>query len=116
LWLSSISIVFFPLGGLNKINWVTAPRLPCRVDAGNIFKRGDSSLVEVPLSAYFAPYLGTTMRVFPAMTSVQRYFAHLEAGFTGKPVVFGIHLNEVIDESGGNGGFTNGAATRSRIC
>jgi hypothetical protein len=48
---------FFSFGGLNKLNWLTAPRRPYRVDADNIFKRGDSSLVEVPLSAYFAPYV-----------------------------------------------------------
>jgi peptidoglycan-N-acetylglucosamine deacetylase len=74
-------------------------RLPYRVDAGNIFKRGDSRLVEVPLSAYFAPYVGTTMRILPAMTAAQRHMAYLEAGLTGKPVVFDIHPNELIDES-----------------
>ena len=91
---------FLSFGGLNKLNWLTAPRRPHRVDEGNIFKREDSRLVEVPLSAYFAPYVGTTMRILPAMTAAQRYMAHLEATLTGKPVVFDIHPNELIDESG----------------
>lgn len=40
------------------------------------------------------------MRILPAMTAAQRHMAHLEAGLTGKPVVFDIHPNELIDESG----------------
>jgi peptidoglycan-N-acetylglucosamine deacetylase len=91
---------FLSFGSLNKLNWLTAPRRPYRVEEGNIFKRGDSRLVEVPLSAYFAPYVGTTMRILPAMTAAQRRMAHLEAALTGKPVVFDIHPNELIDESG----------------
>ena len=90
---------FLSFGGLNKLNWLTTPRRPYRVDEINIFKKGDSCLVEVPLSAYFAPYVGTTMRIFLTMSSAQRYCAHLEAGLTGKPVAFDIHPNELIDES-----------------
>jgi len=90
---------FLSFGSLNKLNCLAAPRRPYRVDEGNIFKRGNSRLVEVPLSAYFAPYVGTTMRIFPALTAVQRQMAHLEATLNGKPVVFDIHPNEFIDES-----------------
>jgi hypothetical protein len=44
--------------------------------------------------------VGTTLRILPAMTATQRHMAHLEAAMTGKPVVFDIHPNELIDESG----------------
>ena len=90
---------FLSFGGFNKLKWLTAPRMPYRVDPGNIFKKGDSSLIEVPLSALFLPYVGTTMRVFPSLNAFSRRCAHWEAKTRGKPIVFDIHPNELIDES-----------------
>ncbi len=90
---------FLSFGGLKKIQWFFAPRLPYKVDMNNIFKKGESNLVEVPLSALFFPYVGTTMRIFPILTSLQRRIINLESKINGKPVVFDIHPNEFIDES-----------------
>ncbi len=90
---------FLSFGSLKKLKWFLAPRKPYRVDEHNLFKKGNSRLVEVPLSAFFLPYVGTTMRIFPRITSVQHYGAHLETRITGKPIVFDIHPNEFIDES-----------------
>lgn len=90
---------FLSFGGSRKLKWFTAPRLPYRVDFNNMFKRGDSELVEVPLTALFFPYVGTTMRIFPWLTSLQRRVVHAETFVDGKPVVFDIHPNEFIDES-----------------
>ena len=90
---------FLSFGGLKKLKWFLAPRKPYRVDANNLFKKGKSGLVEVPLSAFFLPYVGTTMRIFPRITSIQHFGAHLETSLTGKPIVFDIHPNEFIDES-----------------
>jgi peptidoglycan-N-acetylglucosamine deacetylase len=90
---------FLSFGGLNKLRWLTAPRRPYRTSPESIFKKGPGPLVEVPLSALFLPYVGTTMRIFPRITSVQRWGFHGEAGLTGKPVVFDIHPNEFLDES-----------------
>lgn len=90
---------FLSYGGRNKLKWLSAPRLPYKVNPNNIFKKGTSGLVEVPLSALFLPYVGTTMRVFPWLTSVQRKLIHIENNINSKPVVFDIHPNEFIDES-----------------
>jgi peptidoglycan/xylan/chitin deacetylase (PgdA/CDA1 family) len=92
--------LFMSFGGVKKLRWLFAPRCPYRVDARNIFRKGDSPLVEVPLSASIMPYTSTTMRVFPRFTSLQRYLLQVEAAFSGKPIVFDIHPNEFIDESG----------------
>ncbi|MCB0570521.1 MAG: polysaccharide deacetylase family protein [Phaeodactylibacter sp.] len=92
--------MFLSFGGRKKLRWLTAPRLPYRVDEGNIFKKGDSPLVEVPLSATLFPYVSTTMRIFPAITRLQRQLLHRENGWNHKPIVFDIHPNEFIDESG----------------
>ena len=90
---------FLSFGSRNKLKWLFAPRLPYRVDINNIFRKGNSELVEVPLSALFFPYVGTTMRIFPLLTSIQRRFIHIETIINNKPVVFDIHPNEFIDES-----------------
>jgi peptidoglycan/xylan/chitin deacetylase (PgdA/CDA1 family) len=90
---------FLSFGSKEKFNWFIAPRLPYNVDPVNLSKRGDSNLVEVPLSALFLPYVGTTMRIFPTITAFQRQIINLEIKFNNKPVVFDIHPNEFIDES-----------------
>jgi len=90
---------FLSFGSRNKFKWFTAPRLPYKVDPTNIFKKGNSNLVEVPLTALFLPYVGTTMRIFPSITTLQRHIINFETKFNHKPVVFDIHPNELIDES-----------------
>jgi peptidoglycan-N-acetylglucosamine deacetylase len=90
---------FLSFGGMNKLKWMAAPRLPYKVDPDNIFKKGDSQLIEVPLSALFVPYVGTTMRIFPWITPLQRRCLNAESNTNNKPIVFDIHPNEFIDES-----------------
>lgn len=90
---------FLSFGGMNKLRFLTAPRLPYRTKKDNIFKKGDSELLEIPLSATLIPFVGTTLRIFPSLTYFQQRILDVETGFTGKPVVFGIHPNEFIDES-----------------
>lgn len=90
---------FLSFGGKTKLNWLKAPRKPYKTNPENIFKRGEGPLVEIPLSAFIFPYLGTTMRIFPGLTNIQKWLIHQETVYTGKPVVFDIHPNEFIDES-----------------
>lgn len=91
---------FLSFGGLKKLKWMTAPRLPYYTSPDSLFKKGNGPLIEVPLSALFFPYVGTTMRIFPLLTSMQRRLIHLESAYlNGKPVVFDVHPNEFIDES-----------------
>lgn len=90
---------FLSFGSGTKLNWLKAPRKPYKTSADNIFKKGNGPLIEVPLSAFIFPYLGTTMRIFPGLTNLQKRFIHQESSRTGKPVVFDTHPNEFIDES-----------------
>lgn len=92
--------MFMSFGGMKKLNWLIAPRKPYRTNKSSLFKRGDGPIVEVPLSATLLPYLGTTMRIFPGITAVQRKMLARESARNGKPIVFDIHPNELIDESG----------------
>jgi peptidoglycan/xylan/chitin deacetylase (PgdA/CDA1 family) len=90
---------FLSFGGVNKLQWLTAPRRPYRAAKDSLFQKGAGPLVEVPLSAFILPYVGTTLRIFPGLSAVQRRGLHWEARVSGKPVVFDIHPNEFIDES-----------------
>lgn len=91
--------MFMSFGGLKKLNWMFAPRMPYRTRPDNIFRRGDSPLVEVPLSATILPYVGSTLRIFPGITALQRRFLNAENYLHPKPIVFDVHPNEYIDES-----------------
>lgn len=91
--------MFMSFGGLKKLNWLTAPRMPYISDKNTLFKRGKGGLIEVPLSASLLPYLSTTMRIFPNLTAAQRRLMAFETSKTGKPIVFDTHPNEFIDES-----------------
>lgn len=90
---------FMSFGGIKKLNWLAAPRLPYRVSEDSIFRKGQSPLIEIPLTALVTPYVGTTMRIMPGYTAFQRRILHLETRLTGKPIVFDIHPNEFIDET-----------------
>ncbi|MGK9369473.1 polysaccharide deacetylase family protein [Melioribacter sp. Ez-97] len=89
---------FLSSGSVNKIKWLLTPRCPYRVNYYNIFKRGDSQLVEVPISSFIIPYIGTTLRVLPRITMLIRGLLYLESKITDKPIVFLIHPNEFLDE------------------
>ena len=91
--------MFMSFGGLKKLNWLFAPRLPYRASKKSIFKKGYSNIIEVPLSASFIPYVGTTLRIFPWISKYQRKILSLESSLIGKPIVFDVHPNEFIDES-----------------
>lgn len=91
--------MFLSFGSLKKLRWLTAPRLPYRTRPDNLFKKGIGAVVEIPLTATGIPYVGTTMRLFPAITALQRKLVDAENRVNRKPVVFDIHPNEFIDES-----------------
>lgn len=91
--------MFMSFGGLKKLNWLTAPRLPYRTSEESLFKKGESPIIEIPLSASLLPYLSTTMRIFPNFTALQRRLMAFETSKNGKPIVFITHPNEFIDES-----------------
>jgi peptidoglycan-N-acetylglucosamine deacetylase len=100
---SSVSSQRFDMGlsngARNKLWWLISPRTAYHPDASNIFRRGTSPLIEVPVSSFFLPYAGTTMRIFPNMLLLLRNLLKFENQLNKKPIVFLIHPNELIDES-----------------
>ena len=89
---------FLSFGGKKKLSWFLAPRIPYRTKEGNLFRKGDSLLSEVPISAMIVPYLGTTLRVIPTATKIVRHLLHFENRINHKPILFVIHPNELIEE------------------
>lgn len=90
--------MFMSFGAIKKLNWLTAPRLPYFTDEKSIFKKGNSGLFEIPISAFGFPYIGTFMRIAPALNRFTRNILHLETKINGRPFVFLTHPNEFINE------------------
>ncbi|MCK6615337.1 MAG: polysaccharide deacetylase family protein [Ignavibacteriaceae bacterium] len=91
--------MFMSFGALKKMNWLTSPRLPYFTSINNIFKKGESNLLEIPISAFGFPYIGTFMRISPSINRLTRYLLHLETKVNSRPIVFLTHPNEFIDET-----------------
>ena len=90
--------MMFSFGALKKLHWLTAPRKAYFTQTDNIFKKGDSDVLEAPISAYGFPYIGTFMRIAPAMNRMTRNVLYWETLRNGRQFVFLTHPNEFIDE------------------
>lgn len=90
--------MFMSLGSKKKFVWLKAPRTPYFVSNTNLARIGNSSLLEVPVSSFAFPYIGTFMRISPGLNKITRHFLFLETKNTTKTVNFLIHPNELIDE------------------
>lgn len=89
---------FFSLGSKEKLAWLKAPRKPYLASTESLSKSGDSSIFEIPISAFVIPYIGTTMRIFPNTIQILRIILKNEASKKGNPVNFLIHPIELILE------------------
>ena len=94
--------MFFSFGSLNKLHWLGAPRMAYRTAADNIFHRGDDGIIELPISAFGLPYIGTFMRIAPLLNRMNRRILYAETLATGRQFVFLTHPNEFIDEPRNN--------------
>lgn len=90
--------MMFSFGALKKLHWLTAPRKAYFTKPDNIFKKGDSDILEAPISAMGFPYIGTFMRIAPLLNRMTRRLLYLETLCNGRQFVFLTHPNEFIDE------------------
>lgn len=63
----------------------------------SFFKKGNSNILEVPISSALLPYIGTTMRISPGITKFIEKFLFMDSAKTDKPIVFLFHPNECLD-------------------
>lgn len=90
--------MMFSFGALKKLHWLTAPRKAYFTQIGNVFKKGNSDVLEAPISAFGFPYIGTFMRIAPAVNRLTRNALYWETLCNGRQFVFLTHPNEFIDE------------------
>ena len=90
--------MMFSFGALKKLNWLTAPRKAYFTQPDNIFRKGNSDVFEIPISAMGFPYIGTFMRIAPALNRFTRNMLYWETLCNGRQFVFLTHPNEFIDE------------------
>ena len=82
----------FTFGSRRKLRWLIAPRGPHFICNG-------SSILEIPISSFLFPYIGTIMRISPSLTRIIEKLLFFESKQTGKPIVFLFHPNECLDFS-----------------
>jgi len=83
----------FTFGSKKKLKWLISPRKP-------FFLNQSRSILEIPLSALFFPYIGTTMRISPTVTRMLEKYLYFESRYSEKPIVFLFHPNECLDFNG----------------
>jgi len=92
----------FTFGSKRKLKWLFAPRRPYMLSYDSVVKPGDSKILEIPVSSFLFPYIGTMMRISPLITRILQKYLYHESKNTGKPVVFLFHPNECLDMYTGN--------------
>ena len=90
--------MFMSLGSKGKLQWLGAPRTPYKTKSDNLARKGDSSIMEIPVSSFGLPYIGTLLRISPGLSALTRDLLYLETKGTGKGINFLIHPNELIEE------------------
>ena len=90
--------MMFSFGALKKLHWLTAPRKVYFTQIDNIFRKGESEVMEAPISAMGFPYIGTFMRIAPGVNRITRRMLYWETFCNGRQFVFLTHPNEFIDE------------------
>ena len=90
--------MMFSFGAWKKMHWLMAPRKAYFTQPDNIFRKGDSDLLELPISAMVFPYIGTFMRIAPVLNRFTRRLLYWETLCNGRQFVFLTHPNEFIDE------------------
>jgi hypothetical protein len=82
----------FTFGSKKKLKWLFSPRKSYFLEK--------TGVLEIPISALFCPYIGTTMRVSPSILKLLQKVIFFESKHTNKPVVFLFHPNECLDLRG----------------
>ncbi len=90
---------FMSLGSKKKRAWYRAPRAIYNTAIDNLARRGDSSIIEVPVSSFGIPYIGTVMRLSPYfLNAITRQLLCWEVRSTQKPINFLFHPSEAVKE------------------
>ena len=90
---------FMSYGAKGKQQWLKAPRAIYETASDNLSRRGNSGIIEVPVSAYGVPYIGTVMRIAPySLLPMTRRLLYWETKRKDTPINFLFHPNEAVEE------------------
>lgn len=90
---------FMSYGVKEKRKWLKAPRSIYETASDNLTRRGDSGIIEVPVSAFGIPYIGTVMRIAPkSLLPIVRRLLYYESKISNRQVCFLFHPNEAVAE------------------
>ena len=85
--------------GANKKQWLKAPRAIYETAVDNLAREGKSGIIEVPITSYGVPYIGTVMRISPyVLTPLTRRLLYRESKYKDTPVTFLFHPSEAVQE------------------
>lgn len=85
-------------GSYGKFYRMFSPRRPYLTKPDNLAKHGNGPIVEVPLSSFIVPLVGSTMRSMPFINTLLRGLLTQESLINNTPIVTYIHPNEFLDE------------------
>ena len=90
---------FMSLGSSNKKQWLHAPRAVYETAEDSLTREGKSGIIEVPISSYGVPYIGTVMRIAPhVLTPLTRSILYRESRRKDTPITFLYHPSEAVQE------------------
>tara|TARA_Y100000310_G_scaffold337898_1_gene426148 strand:+ start:2715 stop:3587 length:873 start_codon:yes stop_codon:yes gene_type:complete len=84
---------------LINLGWLIAPRKPYHPARNNPYRKGSSSILEIPVSAAIIPFISTSLKIF-GLSFMKSLFNILykESKRTGKPIVYLIHPIEFLSK------------------
>ena len=91
--------MFLSFGSMNKFQRLLSPRSPYVTKTNNLARRGSGQIIEIPLSSFIFPLVGSTMRAFPKTNTALSRLLIMESRKKNIPIVTYMHPNEFIDES-----------------
>jgi len=84
-------------GFRKKLFWMIAPRRPYYISKDSIVHEGSSKILEIPISAFLFPFIGSTMRVSPFINKIIENILLRESKVRKNPIVFLFHPTETIE-------------------
>ena len=89
---------FFSFGSIDKIKRLISPRKIYFTSDKNLARKGNSKIIELPVSSFGLPFVGSLMRYNNLLFKILKLFLVIEAKYFGTAINYYMHPAEFIDE------------------
>ena len=89
---------FFSFGSIEKIKRIFSPRKAYFTSKTNLSRRGNSNIIEVPVSSLFIPFVGSLMRSSNFSFRFLKFLLVQEAKYFDTAINYYMHPTEFINE------------------